>query len=141
MYMSVAGVPIDEFKGKGKEFADAFKGTLGGKPIDPYAIYGAQAATILLDAIARLRRLALGHHRQAVRHQGHRRPDRQLRDQRERRSRAGRRGGRRLHDLQGDDEARDGRRSLRSPRTSRRAAAGRPGRLRKGEEGQPSSFL
>ena len=50
--MSVAGVPIDEFTGKGKEFADAFKGTLGGKPIDPYAIYGAQAATILLDAIA-----------------------------------------------------------------------------------------
>ena len=50
--MSVAGVPIDEFKGKGAEFAEAFKPRLGGKEIDPYAIYGAQAAQLLLDAIA-----------------------------------------------------------------------------------------
>jgi branched-chain amino acid transport system substrate-binding protein len=52
MFMSVAGVPIDEFKGAGAEFANGFKSTLGGKPIDPYAIYGAQAARIVLDAIA-----------------------------------------------------------------------------------------
>ncbi len=52
MFMSVAGVPIDQFKGKGAEFAEAFKPRLGGKPIDPYAIYGAQAAEIMLDAIA-----------------------------------------------------------------------------------------
>jgi branched-chain amino acid transport system substrate-binding protein len=53
MFMSVAGVPIDEFKGAGKEFADAFKAErLQGKPIDPYAIYGAQAARIILDSIA-----------------------------------------------------------------------------------------
>jgi branched-chain amino acid transport system substrate-binding protein len=52
MFMSVAGVPIDEFKGKGAEFAKAFKPRLGGKNIDPYAIYGAQAAQIMLDAIA-----------------------------------------------------------------------------------------
>jgi branched-chain amino acid transport system substrate-binding protein len=52
MFMSVAGVPIDEFKGKGATFANDFKKTLGGKPIDPYAIYGAQAAQVLLDAIA-----------------------------------------------------------------------------------------
>jgi branched-chain amino acid transport system substrate-binding protein len=52
MYMSVAGVPIDEFKGKGAQFATAFKATLGGKPIDPYAIYGAQAAQVVIDAIA-----------------------------------------------------------------------------------------
>jgi branched-chain amino acid transport system substrate-binding protein len=52
MFMSIAGVPIDEFKGKGAEFAEEFKPTLGGKPIDPYAIYGAQAAQVLLDAIA-----------------------------------------------------------------------------------------
>jgi ABC-type branched-subunit amino acid transport system substrate-binding protein len=52
MFMSVAGVPIDEFKGKGAEFATAFKPRLGGKEIDPYAIYGAQAAEIMLDAIA-----------------------------------------------------------------------------------------
>jgi branched-chain amino acid transport system substrate-binding protein len=52
MYMSVAGVPIDQFKGAGAEFAKAFKPTLGGKEIDPYAIYGAQAAQVMLDAIA-----------------------------------------------------------------------------------------
>src|SRR5688572_31186502 len=52
MFMSVAGVPIDQFKGKGAEFAEAFKPRLGGKAIDPYAIYGAQAAQIMLDAIA-----------------------------------------------------------------------------------------
>jgi branched-chain amino acid transport system substrate-binding protein len=52
MYMSVAGVPIDDFTGAGAEFAAAFKPSLGGKPIDPYAIYGAQAAQVMLDAIA-----------------------------------------------------------------------------------------
>ena len=52
MFMSVAGVPIDEFKGKGAEFAEAFKPRLGGKEIDPYAIYGAEAAQAMLDAIA-----------------------------------------------------------------------------------------
>jgi branched-chain amino acid transport system substrate-binding protein len=52
MFMSVAGVPIDQFKGAGAEFAAEFKPTLGGKEIDPYAIYGAQAARIMLDAIA-----------------------------------------------------------------------------------------
>jgi branched-chain amino acid transport system substrate-binding protein len=52
MFMSVAGVPIDEFQGEGAEFAEAFKPRLGGKEIDPYAIYGAQAARIMLDAIA-----------------------------------------------------------------------------------------
>ena len=52
MFMSVAGVPIDQFKGAGAEFASKFKPSLGGKEIDPYAIYGAQAAQVLLDAIA-----------------------------------------------------------------------------------------
>jgi branched-chain amino acid transport system substrate-binding protein len=52
MLMSVAGVPIDQFKGKGAEFAQKFKPTLGGKEIDPYAIYGAQAAEVLFNAIA-----------------------------------------------------------------------------------------
>jgi branched-chain amino acid transport system substrate-binding protein len=51
MFMSVAGVPIDQFEGEGAEFAEAFKPRLGGKEIDPYAIYGAQAARIMLDAI------------------------------------------------------------------------------------------
>jgi branched-chain amino acid transport system substrate-binding protein len=52
MFMSVAGVPIDEFTGEGATFAEEFGATLGGQPIDPYAIYGVQAARILLDAIA-----------------------------------------------------------------------------------------
>ena len=51
-FLSVAGVSIEEFEGTGAEFAEAFKPRLGGKPIDPYAIYGAQAAQIMLDAIA-----------------------------------------------------------------------------------------
>ena len=53
MYMSVAGVPITEFKDKAQEFVDGLlAGPLTGKAIDPYAIYGAQAAQVLLDAIA-----------------------------------------------------------------------------------------
>jgi branched-chain amino acid transport system substrate-binding protein len=52
MYMSVAGVPIDEFTGTAKEYVDALlAGPLAGKAIDPYAIYGAQSAQIVLDAI------------------------------------------------------------------------------------------
>jgi branched-chain amino acid transport system substrate-binding protein len=52
MFLSVAGVPIDEFEGEGATFAEDFAPRLGGKPIDPYAIYGAQAAKVMLDAIA-----------------------------------------------------------------------------------------
>jgi branched-chain amino acid transport system substrate-binding protein len=53
MYMSVAGQPIDSFTGKAKEFVDGLQaGPLSGKPIDPYAIYGGQAAQTMLDAIA-----------------------------------------------------------------------------------------
>jgi hypothetical protein len=52
MFLSVAGVPIDQFEGEGAEFAEAFAPRLGGDTIDPYAIYGAQAAQVMLDAIA-----------------------------------------------------------------------------------------
>ena len=53
MYMSVAGVPIDTFKGAALNFIDGLqKGPLQGQSIDPYAIYGGEAATVLLDAIA-----------------------------------------------------------------------------------------
>jgi branched-chain amino acid transport system substrate-binding protein len=51
MFMSVAGVPIDQFEGEGAEFAEAFAPRIGGDAIDPYAIYGAQAAAIMLEAI------------------------------------------------------------------------------------------
>jgi hypothetical protein len=33
-------------------FVTTFQESLGGEPVDPYAIYGAQAAVVLLDAIA-----------------------------------------------------------------------------------------
>ena len=58
MFLSVAGVPIDEFKGEGATFAEDFAPRLGGKPIDPYAIYGAQAATDHARRDRRLRRHA-----------------------------------------------------------------------------------
>ena len=52
--MSVAGVPIDEFAGprEGVRRTRCQAGPLAGKAIDPYAIYGAQSAQIVLDAIA-----------------------------------------------------------------------------------------
>jgi branched-chain amino acid transport system substrate-binding protein len=52
MFMSVAGVPIDQFEGPGAEFAEKLKPRIGGTPVDPYAIYGAQAAQVMIDAIA-----------------------------------------------------------------------------------------
>jgi branched-chain amino acid transport system substrate-binding protein len=52
-FFSVAGVPIDEFTGAGAEFATAFQEEkLAGDPVDPYAIYAAQATEVMLDAIA-----------------------------------------------------------------------------------------
>ena len=50
-YFSVAGVGIDKYTGAAKTFIDGFKSQLGGKAVDPYAILGAQAAQVLLDAI------------------------------------------------------------------------------------------
>jgi branched-chain amino acid transport system substrate-binding protein len=50
-YFTVAGVGIDKYKGSALKFIDGFKGQLGGKPVDPYAILGAQAAQVLLNAI------------------------------------------------------------------------------------------
>jgi branched-chain amino acid transport system substrate-binding protein len=51
-FFSVAGVPVDEFTGAAADFIAEFEPTLGGDPVDPYAVYGAQAAEILLNAIA-----------------------------------------------------------------------------------------
>ena len=50
-FFTVAGVGIDKYKGAALKFIDGFKSQLGGKPVDPYAILGAQAAKVLLDAI------------------------------------------------------------------------------------------
>jgi branched-chain amino acid transport system substrate-binding protein len=53
MFMSVAGVPIDEFSGPAQEFAENFQNDYlkDTQRIDPYAIYGAQAAQVLFNAI------------------------------------------------------------------------------------------
>ena len=51
-YFSVAGVGIDKYTGAAETFINGFKATLNGKAVDPYAILGAQAARVLLDAIA-----------------------------------------------------------------------------------------
>ena len=46
----LAGVPIDDFKGAALDFIDGLqKGPLQGKAIDPYAIYGGQAAQVMLE--------------------------------------------------------------------------------------------
>ena len=50
---TVAGAPVDQFKGKGGEFAKEFQtDVLKGKPVDPYAILAVQAADVVLQAIA-----------------------------------------------------------------------------------------
>ena len=52
-FFSVAGLPVDEFSSEAaQEFITTFGETLGGEPVDPYSIYGAQAAQVLLEAIA-----------------------------------------------------------------------------------------
>jgi branched-chain amino acid transport system substrate-binding protein len=51
-FFSVAGVPIDEFGPAGQEFIAEFEGRVGDEPVEPYAVYGAQAAQIVLEAIA-----------------------------------------------------------------------------------------
>jgi branched-chain amino acid transport system substrate-binding protein len=52
-FFTVAGVGIDKYKGAALKFINGFKSTLHGKPVDPYAILGAQAGKVLLDAIAK----------------------------------------------------------------------------------------
>ena len=83
-YFSVAGVGIDKYKGAALKFIDGFKAQLNGKPVDPYAILGAQAAQVLADAIAKSDGTRSERDLEGLRDQGQRRPDRQLRVQQER---------------------------------------------------------
>jgi branched-chain amino acid transport system substrate-binding protein len=53
VYVSVAGPPIDRLKGAGKSFVASFSKTLKGAPVQVYSAYAAQAATIMLDSIAK----------------------------------------------------------------------------------------
>jgi len=51
-FFTVAGAPIDQYKGKGGEFAKRFQDqVLKGKPVDPYAILAVQAMDVVLNAI------------------------------------------------------------------------------------------
>ena len=50
-YVSVAGVPNSQLKGTGKAFLLAFTRSLKGQPPDPYSVYAAQAAVVMLSAI------------------------------------------------------------------------------------------
>ena len=52
MYITQPGIPSKDLTGEGKVFVDDFKAKYGKEP-DPYANYAAQAASILLEAIAK----------------------------------------------------------------------------------------
>jgi branched-chain amino acid transport system substrate-binding protein len=52
MYITQPGIPVDQLQGAGKEFVDAFGAKYGKQP-NPYTVYAAQAAVVLLDAIER----------------------------------------------------------------------------------------
>ena len=52
-YVSVAGLPNSQLKGKGRAFLVAFTKANHGKPPDPYSVYAAQAAIVMLNAIRR----------------------------------------------------------------------------------------
>jgi len=51
-FFSVAGVGSTSTPAPRRRFINDFKQTIPGKSVDPYAILGAQAARVLLDAIA-----------------------------------------------------------------------------------------
>jgi branched-chain amino acid transport system substrate-binding protein len=53
VYISYPGVPVKALKGAGKRFVSAFQKVNGGKLPDPYTAYAAQAAQVLLGAIAK----------------------------------------------------------------------------------------
>jgi branched-chain amino acid transport system substrate-binding protein len=52
-FVSVAGLPNSRLKGQGKAFLAAFGKALKGKDPDPYSVYAAQAAVVMLSAIAK----------------------------------------------------------------------------------------
>jgi branched-chain amino acid transport system substrate-binding protein len=52
LYVTQPGIPVDQLTGAGKEFVDAFTEEHGKAP-NPYTVYAAQAAVVLVDAIER----------------------------------------------------------------------------------------
>jgi branched-chain amino acid transport system substrate-binding protein len=53
LYVSVAGQPNENLPAAGKKFVKDFGATQKGGNVDPYSSYAAQAAVVLLDAIAK----------------------------------------------------------------------------------------
>jgi branched-chain amino acid transport system substrate-binding protein len=53
MYISIAGLPIEKLGPTGKKFLTEFAKYQGRKVVDPYAVYAAQTAQIMLNAIAK----------------------------------------------------------------------------------------
>jgi branched-chain amino acid transport system substrate-binding protein len=51
-YVSVAGLPNEQLGPTGKKFVSDFKAEVGADP-DPYSVYAAQSAQVLLDAIGK----------------------------------------------------------------------------------------
>lgn len=51
-YITFGGIPVSEYTGKAKEWADKYKAKFGGSP-EVYAIYGYEAAKVVLAAIAK----------------------------------------------------------------------------------------
>ena len=49
--LSIAGLPDSQLPPGGQAFAQAFSKTIGGKQPEPYAVYAAQAAQVVLQAI------------------------------------------------------------------------------------------
>ena len=52
MTVSVAGLPVEKLPAAGKAFATAFAKANGGKQPDPYSVYAAAAAEVMIGAIA-----------------------------------------------------------------------------------------
>jgi branched-chain amino acid transport system substrate-binding protein len=52
MYVSVAGLPNEKLPAAGKAFVKAFGKTQSGGSIDPYSVYAAQAADVIIAAVA-----------------------------------------------------------------------------------------
>ena len=86
-YLVVAGVPVERLGEAGRDFVTHFATAIGRSP-HPYAVYAAQAASLLLDAIARSNGTRRSIARARPRDEGQRGIDRNLRVRRERRREA-----------------------------------------------------
>ncbi len=51
VYLAVAGLPVERLPDEGRRFVTRFETAIGRSP-HPYAVYAAQAARVLLDAVA-----------------------------------------------------------------------------------------